>query len=555
MSGLVRWPIPAPILVPAAQPRILRPAPAAAGAAAQVAEVVLQNEDSASPFTVTKPASFAAGQVLVVVVVQVNGTLAALTAPSTGNDIWALEGSYDEQGTGSTTQSKVWAHPYNGGEAASWNFGYSAAIDACLALFRITDADTTPVIDVTSNTFNSSASSMDSPTITPAGTNDLLICTLGLFGNNNALVETDPSGMTDRGQTQFSNLFMALAAASEQLTSGSATGVRTWTSVTPTGQSAGTFSIAVKSSGAGGGPQTIAADQAIETETAQALGRLKAAAAAQAQETETAQPVAASKARATTQATETETAQVVGKLKARAATQTSETETAQAITVRKTIAIGQATETETGQAVTASGVLGQAAETETAQAITARKTKAATQATETETAQPITVLKTRSVTQAIETETGQTLGRAKVKAASQIIETETGQQISTRKTRSIGQASETETAQTVQPSGPKLVAVGQASETETAQPFGKAKVRVLSQAAEIEAAQTLTRLRAYGIAQALELETAFGVVTGVTPSSPPGVAVVGTTAGRAQTAGTPGSIIVHSTEGTVRVGE
>jgi hypothetical protein len=225
-------------------------APSWPPAGADVAEVVFYQEDAASPFTVLKPAAFAAGQLLVAVVVQTDGTLAGLTAPSTGGDVWTQQGSYSEVGTGNSSFAKVWSHPWSGSESASWAFGYTSTVDACLTLLRIIRADTTPVIGVASNTFDASAASMDSPTITPPGANDLLLCTLGVFGNATALVETDPAGMANLGQVQVAGNFMALAVASQQLTSGAATGVRSWTGVTPTGQTAGTFSITVKSAAA-----------------------------------------------------------------------------------------------------------------------------------------------------------------------------------------------------------------------------------------------------------------------------------------------------------------
>jgi len=210
---------------------------------ADVAEVVQYNEDSASPLTVTKPAAFASGEILVAVIGQHGGVVGDLTTPSG----WTQQGSVST-GTGSTDcQGKVFSHPFAGGDPATWDFPYFSGSDVTLQLFRITGADTTPTIVVTSTAIASIAGSNNSPTVTPSGADDLLICNLLVTAQGVVLAETDPSGMTDRGQTQVAGNFMAQAGASELLASGSATGVRTWTSVTPTGNAGGTFSIAIKS--------------------------------------------------------------------------------------------------------------------------------------------------------------------------------------------------------------------------------------------------------------------------------------------------------------------
>lgn len=214
---------------------------------ADVAEVVWYNEDSASPLTVSKPAAFASGQILVAVFCAHGTTLADMTAPSG----WTASGTTWQ--VAGVTYGKVFYHVFAGGDPSTWDFPYGAGDDVCLGLFRITGADTTPTLVVGATPITSIASSDDSPSVTPTGTDDLLICTLADIGSGSALVETDPSGMTDRSQTQIAGNFMALAGASQQLASGSATGVKTWTSVTPTGVGGGTFSIAIKSAAGGAG--------------------------------------------------------------------------------------------------------------------------------------------------------------------------------------------------------------------------------------------------------------------------------------------------------------
>jgi hypothetical protein len=208
---------------------------------ADVAETVWYNADSAQPLTVNKPSLFGSGQLLIAVITQhvASGSLADLTGPSG----WTQQGSYDATGS----EGKVWSHIYDGTEPATWNFGYNTTADVCLGLFRVVGVDTTPVIVVASTAINSGTSPEDSPTVTPTGPDDLLICLLAEFCNGTVLTETDPASMTDLGQTQVAGNFMALAAAKQQLASGSPTGVRTWTSITPIGFPGGTFSIAIKS--------------------------------------------------------------------------------------------------------------------------------------------------------------------------------------------------------------------------------------------------------------------------------------------------------------------
>jgi hypothetical protein len=209
--------------------------------AADVAEVVFYNEDAATPVTVSKPAGFGAGQALIFVIGCDGGVLSALTAAAG----WTQEENPVDI---AIQKCKVWTHVFDGTEPATWDFGYDSGSDIAAALIRVTGADvTTPAFVVVANTITSNGASFDSSSVTPTGSDDLLITCLTLAGGGSALSETDPSGMTDLGQTQFGSAFQALAVAKELLASSAPTGVRTWTSISPTGKSAGAFTIAVKS--------------------------------------------------------------------------------------------------------------------------------------------------------------------------------------------------------------------------------------------------------------------------------------------------------------------
>jgi hypothetical protein len=210
---------------------------------ASVASVDFYNEDSASPLTVTKPAGFASSEILVAIFVTHGPSLSSMTAPTN----WTEQGNFTT-GTGSgDCQGKVFSYVFLGGDPATWDFPYNSTDDVCLSLYRVSGADTTPTIVVASTAMPTIATPADSPTVNPSGSDDLLICSLANICNGTAFTEVDPSGMTDNGQTQVAGNFMALAVASEQLSSPSATGVRSWTSVVPTGLDGGTFSVAIKS--------------------------------------------------------------------------------------------------------------------------------------------------------------------------------------------------------------------------------------------------------------------------------------------------------------------
>lgn len=210
---------------------------------ADVAEIVYYNEDSLAPLTIVKPPAFMPGQLLVFIIAQhAINNLAALTGPAG----WTDCGNFDD--VGGQVSARVWSHMYNGADPSTWDFGYDAGADVAAALIRITGAESTPIISLVSSTAGVVSGSTDSPTITPAGINDLLVCALAPACNNTPLVETDPSGLTNRDQTQVIGLYMALALATRQLTDGNSTGAETWTNITPANIAAGTFSIVIKSS-------------------------------------------------------------------------------------------------------------------------------------------------------------------------------------------------------------------------------------------------------------------------------------------------------------------
>lgn len=204
-------------------------------------------EDSASPMTVSDPASFdTVDQLLVFVICQDTGVIGDLTTPSG----WTVAAN----NLNSTVEhGKVFSHEFNGSEPGTWGFPYGSGIDAAGGMFRCTGIAMPSVLVVPAPTTTSSnTSSLSSPSLNPSGVDDLLLSILVINGNGSVFSATPPSGMTSLGSVQVTAHFQAMAAASEQLVSGAATGTRTWTSISPTGQSAGAFSIAIASAEAAG---------------------------------------------------------------------------------------------------------------------------------------------------------------------------------------------------------------------------------------------------------------------------------------------------------------
>jgi len=212
---------------------------------ADVAGIDWYTSESSSPVTVFKPAAFGPGQILLLAIFQDTSGLSTLTAPSG----WTQEENPSSQ---SGDCGKVWSHVYDGAEPSTWDFGYGSSDGAAVALIRIEHADvTSPAIVAAVPTMTSSnSSSMDSPTVTPTGNNDLLLCLVTCRCSGSTFSYTKPSGMTDRGLVQVPGGWTAIAVASEQLVAPGATGTRTWTGLSPTAQQSAALSIAIKDSGA-----------------------------------------------------------------------------------------------------------------------------------------------------------------------------------------------------------------------------------------------------------------------------------------------------------------
>lgn len=122
-------------------------------------------------------------------------------------------------------------------------------------------------------------------------------------------------------------------------------------------------------------PKNRLVNQAVETDTAQAVGKTKVKAIGQASETDLAQAVTHGKVKAIGQSLESDAAQAVGKAKAKAVGQAEEVDSGQSLVVSKSKSIGQANETDSAFDVSLPGgpivvAVGQADETDEALTIT-----------------------------------------------------------------------------------------------------------------------------------------------------------------------------------------
>lgn len=209
-----------------------------------VISVTQFQDDGNGPLTINKPGGAVTGDTLVLIHTGHGNTSPAMT----GDAAWVEEGA---QAGNADQYGKVWSHPVTAGSAASWNFPHGTGSDTVAHLFLLRDADSA-AINVAS-TFHTPtiAAGASSPTITPTGTEDLLICSVSESPSpGGAFSATVPSGMAAAGTVeQVTGGFQAQKAATENLTSGSATGAKAWSSITPITNDGITWSITVKSAG------------------------------------------------------------------------------------------------------------------------------------------------------------------------------------------------------------------------------------------------------------------------------------------------------------------
>lgn len=211
---------------------------------ATLASATFYSEDASSPQTATKPVGTASGDLLVYAIAQGDSVIANLTAPVG----WTATSSAN----GGSVTGKVWTKVAGGSEPGTYDFPYSAGADVAAVMMLVTGEDATPVIVQAAGTAGPNAGSVDSPTVTPTGADDLLIVVMAVAAGGTTLSKTYPSGTTGLGQGQVAGGFQAISSAYQQLVSSAATGAKTWTSILPATKPGVTFSLAIKSASGGG---------------------------------------------------------------------------------------------------------------------------------------------------------------------------------------------------------------------------------------------------------------------------------------------------------------
>lgn len=178
-----------------------------------------------SSFTVTKPAGTATGDVLLAFQTSDGQDFNSMSAPAGFTMMTQLDGGQ----TG--LHSVIWKKLATASEPASYTFtaGTNAATDHVVVhMVAVTGADWANTR--WASTSQTASTTHACPTITPVGTADLLL-TFVAAGGGAANNFSTPAGMTELGDAQASTSWCSAQIASQALTSGSATGTRTTTSI------------------------------------------------------------------------------------------------------------------------------------------------------------------------------------------------------------------------------------------------------------------------------------------------------------------------------------
>jgi hypothetical protein len=255
-----------------------------------------------------------------------------------------------------------------------------------------------------------------------------------------------------------------------------------------------------------GGAATAALTLAAETDTGQALARLKSQALALSSETNTAQSVGRSKAKTLGTATETGTAQALAGIKRRTLAPASSSEAAQLLAGSKRQTLSVVGTTEAAQPLTGrkTQALGATVEASTARAVTGSKTQALGTAGETATA--LSLAPSSGLQTAVEISTAQPLARSKRAALGTASESATARPLGSTKTRALLPG--IESASSLSLGGGKARTLVPAVEAWTARLLPGTKVRALTPVGETDGARVLTGSMAGVLGAALEADAA-----------------------------------------------
>lgn len=424
------------------------------------------------------------------------------------NKTWIAYGIAPSSGANTVT-----INPNGGGRYSSHCVAEFSGVHAAVPL----DADG-------GSSTGSSSTASDAVTTVDANTLVLGVMSHG-SGGNHALTEDTAGGWTllqeneNAGNAPYATAYQIFTSAGAKTASWTIAASVAWTAQTCAFKQAATAPpFTMRQSTLRGGDVlrgttvvsglSATVNQAVETDTGQAIARRKTKGLSQVSETEAAQAMARTKRLAIAQAVETDTPQSLTRRKTILVGQATEADTAQGVTrAGQTVAVAQAVEAETAQALTRrkAKTITQVVETDSTQTLTRRKAKPVGQVIDTNTAPPVTRNKRRSLTQTTETNTPQSVARAKAKTLGQVTELDTPQSLTRRKTKAISQAAETDTAQSITRGG-QVQTIAQAVETDTAQAIARRKTRTIGQAAETDTAQGVTRRKLRTVSQVSESE-------------------------------------------------
>lgn len=191
------------------------------------------------PIVISRPSGVQAGDLLLAMYF---GDVGLSGVTSSG---WTVTASRDEEGMACRVLRKT----ATGGESSSYTFGQPINADGTLHLICVKDADTTtaPKVGFALNF----SDTLITPSVIPAASSSLEIRAGGMEPFPDTLTFTAPSGYTLRGTVAASGGFMTSTAATRQINSSAATGLKSF-AFAPSGVRSGlgvTVSVAAADEG------------------------------------------------------------------------------------------------------------------------------------------------------------------------------------------------------------------------------------------------------------------------------------------------------------------
>lgn len=270
-------------------------------------------------------------------------------------------------------------------------------------------------------------------------------------------------------------------------------------------------------------PQVVAVGRVTETETAQALARIKTRQLGQVTETDAARALTGARTRQVARATETDVAQVITPVQTggeitQPVDRVTETNTARSLNVTKAAALGRVFEVDTAGVTIAvhSVSLGRVIEVDTAGALETIKTASVSRAGEIDVARPLSAQRIIDVQRVTEIDQANALISAKSADVARVGETNTAQAIGVAHVTSVGRVGEVNTARAVAVS--RTTALGRAIEVDDARSVTGAHVSTVGRVTETDAADALDVTKIVDVGRVTELDAArFITATGATP--------------------------------------